>query len=215
MFVSIKIIVLEDDADFVHDFRTKWHRALSDFQLIDTAYDFLYLGRKLGSNYKTEVRIGNSFVEPHYSYWTVAYLLTGNGVRKLLHSNPLRRLLPVDEFLPLMFGVHSNTSLIEAFEALGRFEKVNSLSVSPLLVFPTHYVGDAQYISDTEDSLKIMDEKNSNPHDHDVNYDFYSSLKNSDNHLDDEDANEPAVAFKGTPVLLPPPDSNSISHFEL
>lgn len=42
-----------------------------------------------------------------YSYWTLAHVLSLAGApRKLLASQPLRRMLPVDEFLPIMFDQH-------------------------------------------------------------------------------------------------------------
>lgn len=41
-----------------------------------------------------------------YSYWTLAYVLSLAGAHKLLASQPLRRMLPVDEFLPIMFDQH-------------------------------------------------------------------------------------------------------------
>lgn len=41
-----------------------------------------------------------------YSYWTLAYSLSLAGARKLLASRPLQRMLPVDEFLPIMFDQH-------------------------------------------------------------------------------------------------------------
>ncbi len=41
-----------------------------------------------------------------YSYWTVGYLLSLDGARKLLADNPLGKMLPVDEYLPIMFDRH-------------------------------------------------------------------------------------------------------------
>lgn len=45
-------------------------------------------------------------VKPLYSYWTLGYVLTLHGAEKLLMANPLKNLLPVDEFLPIMFNAH-------------------------------------------------------------------------------------------------------------
>ena len=191
---------------------------LHNFRSIENLYDFLYLGRKLGKDWASETKIGNDFVEPHYSYWTVGYLLTGNGIEKLLKSNPLRRLLPVDEYLPLMFGVHSNQSLIKLFSDYGPYEKVNSLSVSPLIIKPTHFVGDSKYISDTEHSLKIVNEENKQimtqihkSFDHDNENDNVF-----DEEFDDDEDDNVSIDdnIKITPVLVPPPQSNSHSHFE-
>ncbi|KAH3791989.1 hypothetical protein DPMN_145478 [Dreissena polymorpha] len=68
---------------------------------------FRYLGRKR-LNRKDEVLLEGteSLVWPSYSYWTLSYLLSGRGARKLLAQEPLQKLLPVDEYLPVMFNKH-------------------------------------------------------------------------------------------------------------
>jgi len=48
----------------------------------------------------------DSLVWPSYSYWTLSYLLSNSGARKLLAQKPLQNLLPVDEYLPVMFDQH-------------------------------------------------------------------------------------------------------------
>jgi len=47
-----------------------------------------------------------SVVWPHYSYWTLGYILTYHGAWKLVQQNPLGKLVPVDEYLPIMFNHH-------------------------------------------------------------------------------------------------------------
>lgn len=66
-----------------------------------------YLGRKQ-VNPEEEVAVEGlpRLVVAGYSYWTLAYVLSLAGARKLLASQPLRRMLPVDEFLPIMFDQH-------------------------------------------------------------------------------------------------------------
>lgn len=61
-------------------------------------------------------------------------------------------MLPVDEFLPIMFDVHPNDEWKVAFEN----RTVVAYSATPLLIYPTHYTGDEGYISDTEDSTQII-----------------------------------------------------------
>ena len=41
-----------------------------------------------------------------YSYWTVGYLLSLSGAKKLLEGNPLGKMVPVDEYLPIMYNKH-------------------------------------------------------------------------------------------------------------
>ena len=43
-------------------------------------------------------------VKPGFSYLTTGYLLSLEGARKLVAGDPLRHLLPVDEYLPIMYN---------------------------------------------------------------------------------------------------------------
>lgn len=111
-----------------------------------------------------------------YSYWTLGYVLTLNGAKKLLgkltseiwmylkriHSsnsifflaaNPLQNLIPVDEYIPIMFGQHFNQTWKKAFDSN---EKLTAWSAAPLILFPTRYTGEEGYISDTEESDLIQ-----------------------------------------------------------
>lgn len=68
-----------------------------------------------------------------------------------IDAKPLENLLPVDEFLPIMFDKHVNTTWKEPFEN----RSLVAWSAAPLILFPTHYTGEHGYISDTEDSALI------------------------------------------------------------
>lgn len=48
----------------------------------------------------------HNLVEADYSYWTLGYMLSLQGAKKLLGADPLRKMLPVDEFLPVMYNKH-------------------------------------------------------------------------------------------------------------
>lgn len=96
----------------------------------------------------------NLLVEAGYSYWTLGYVLSLNGARKLLDADPLSRLLPVDEYLPILFDKHPQTSWKGYFPQ----RTLVAFSAAPLLVYPTHYTGEQGYISDTEDSVLIKAE---------------------------------------------------------
>ena len=68
---------------------------------------YRYLGRKkLKWQDESFVDGTERLVYPHYSYWTLSYLLTRGGVDKLLSHNPLSRLLPIDEYIPILFDRH-------------------------------------------------------------------------------------------------------------
>lgn len=68
-----------------------------------------------------------------------------------LAARPLDNLIPVDEFLPVMFDQHQNETWKKAFAN----RNLVAWSAAPLLLFPTHYTGDDGYFSDTEQSDTI------------------------------------------------------------
>lgn len=71
------------------------------------AFVHSYLGRKqVNPEEEAAVEGVPGLVVAGYSYWTLAYTLSLLGARKLLASKPLHRMLPVDEFLPIMFDQH-------------------------------------------------------------------------------------------------------------
>lgn len=92
-----------------------------------------------------------NLVHAGYSYWTLGYVISLKGAKKLLDAKPLDNLIPVDEFLPVMFNRHPNKTWSNAFPK----RDLLAFSANPLLLYPTHYTGDYGYISDTEDSVLI------------------------------------------------------------
>lgn len=68
---------------------------------------FSYIGRKrLYREPEPEVEGTSMLIWPNYSYWTLSYMITYNGVQKLLDADPLSKMIPVDEFIPIMFDRH-------------------------------------------------------------------------------------------------------------
>ena len=67
-----------------------------------------YIGRKRMQVDRPEKSVPNihNLVEADYSYWTLGYMISLEGAMKLLRAEPLKRMLPVDEFLPIMFNKH-------------------------------------------------------------------------------------------------------------
>lgn len=150
---GIKVaLVLEDDIKFEPHFRDN---VASVFEQIKTAkqpWNLIYFGRK-------RLQDSNEPLVPHttnlfyvdYSYWTLGYMLNLDGAKKLLAAKPLQKLLPVDEFLPIMFDRHPNAAYKNQFSK----RDLVAWSVHPLLMYPTHYTGETGYISDTEDSSTV------------------------------------------------------------
>lgn len=71
-------------------------------------FSLSYVGRKRLQLKEPErwVEGVKNLVHPDYSYWTLGYALSLQGARKLLQAEPFGKMLPVDEFLPIMFDKH-------------------------------------------------------------------------------------------------------------
>ncbi|CAH1780733.1 unnamed protein product [Owenia fusiformis] len=143
------VLVLEDDVRFDRGFRRRLDSVMDEVKRSQVGAELIYIGRK-ALKYKEESFLEESdqLVWPHYTYWTLAYIITQSGAKKLLDQKPLGKMVPVDEYLPIMFDKHTMDEWKLAFEP----RNLVSLSVYPLLVYPMKYTGEPGYITDTEDS---------------------------------------------------------------
>ncbi|KAM9819562.1 procollagen galactosyltransferase 1-like isoform 1-T1 [Syngnathus typhle] len=144
-------LVIEDDLRFEVFFKRRLQALLQEVTTHKLDWDLIYIGRKRMQVDHPEKSVPNvrNLVEADYSYWTLGYMLSLQGARKLLKAEPLKKMLPVDEFLPVMYDKHPVLDYMEHFED----RNLRAFSAEPLLVYPTHYTGDAGYISDTETSV--------------------------------------------------------------
>ncbi|KAI7810654.1 procollagen galactosyltransferase 1 [Triplophysa rosa] len=143
-------LVIEDDLRFEVFFKRRLQNLMREIETQGLDWDLIYIGRKrmqVEHPEKSVPKIHN-LVVADYSYWTLAYMISLRGAQKLLRAEPLKKMLPVDEFLPVMFNKHPIEEYMSHFEQ----QDVRAFSAEPLLVFPTHYTGDPGYISDTETS---------------------------------------------------------------
>ncbi|XP_069911110.1 procollagen galactosyltransferase 2 isoform X3 [Oryctolagus cuniculus] len=139
-----KALVIEDDVRFEHQFKRKLMQLMADVERAQLDWELIYIGRKRMQVQEPErvvPSVGN-LVEADYSYWTLGYALSQEGARKLVGADPFGKMLPVDEFLPIMaeYKAHYQSRDLKAFSA------------EPLLIHPTHYTGQPGYLSDTETS---------------------------------------------------------------
>lgn len=81
----------------------------------------------------------------------MGYALSNQGAKKLLDGDPLTKLVPVDEYLPILFDRHPEESYKSHFPK----RDLVAFSAAPLLLYPLHYTGEEGYVSDTEDSVII------------------------------------------------------------
>ncbi|XP_053707709.1 procollagen galactosyltransferase 1 [Synchiropus splendidus] len=143
-------LVIEDDLRFEVFFKRRLMNLMTEVEDERLDWDLIYIGRKRMQVDHPEKAVPNihNLVEADYSYWTLGYMISLQGAEKLLNAEPLKKMLPVDEFLPIMYNKHPVVDYMEQFET----RDLKAFSAEPLLVYPTHYTGDSGYISDTETS---------------------------------------------------------------
>ncbi|XP_070700955.1 procollagen galactosyltransferase 2-like [Pempheris klunzingeri] len=151
-----QVLLLEDDVRFEPSFSSRLVSIMENVHRVGLEWDLIYVGRKRLQVKEAErwVKGVSNLVHPDYSYWTLGYVLSLNGAKKLLQAKPLNKMLPVDEFLPVMFNKHPKDEYLQYFEP----RDLRAFSVEPLLLFPTHYTGEPGYFSDTETSTIWDDE---------------------------------------------------------
>jgi collagen beta-1,O-galactosyltransferase len=146
-----EVLILEDDIKFEPFFKDRALYVINEARQLG-GWDLIYFGRKrLQESNEELIKGSEDLVKVGYSYWTLGYLISLRGAKKLTGARPLEKLVPVDEFLPIMFDAHPNDTWREKFPN----RNLVAWSTAPLLLFPTHYTGEDGYISDTENSAQI------------------------------------------------------------
>lgn len=84
-------------------------------------YDFMYMGRRRVPGFD-DIPYSQDIVRSNYAYNTHAYLISKSGMQKALSKNPHMDLIPADELIPGLMGVHPredvrNRFAIEGFQA--------------------------------------------------------------------------------------------------
>uniref|UniRef100_A0A9L0RMY4 Collagen beta(1-O)galactosyltransferase 2 n=2 Tax=Equus TaxID=9789 RepID=A0A9L0RMY4_HORSE len=145
-----KTLVIEDDVRFEHQFKKKLMKLMDDIDRAQLDWELIYIGRKRMQVKEPEKAVPNvvNLVEADYSYWTLGYVISLEGAQKLVGANPFGKMLPVDEFLPIMYNKHPVAEYKEYYES----RDLKAFSAEPLLIYPTHYTGQPGYLSDTETS---------------------------------------------------------------
>ena len=145
-----EIIVFEDDVRFEPFFKHKLAEVRQELAYLD--WDLVFLGRKILHNMEEDWVKGSQWlVHVNYTYWTLGYMLSHRGAEKLINEKPLGKMVPVDEYLPIMYDKHPNMTWKSHYSN----RNLLAFSVHPLLLFPTHFTGEVGYVSDTEDTDTI------------------------------------------------------------
>ncbi|CAJ0580927.1 unnamed protein product, partial [Mesorhabditis spiculigera] len=149
-----KVIVFEDDIRVSNGGIQRIEELVDDLKKSKMPWDLIYLGRKLNDPNQKEFWVPENrhLTTIGYSYWTLGYMISYKGARKLLDAKPLEQMIPVDEFLPVMYGKHPNKEWASAYD---EFEKIKAFAIYPSVVFPQRYTFEPGYISDTESSAIV------------------------------------------------------------
>ena len=97
-----KALILEDDVLFLDNF----NKMLHSIEKLEMKYDIFYLSRKpLNAYFKNmnEIEINDFIVECKSSYNAHSYIITYECAKILTNSNYLNNLLPVDDFLCILY----------------------------------------------------------------------------------------------------------------
>ncbi|CAB3226126.1 unnamed protein product [Arctia plantaginis] len=84
-------LILEDDIQFVPYFRNRFLQLLREIEELD--WDLVYIGRKILMDDKEEFVTAHT-TKPLYSYWTLGYLISERGARKLLDTKAVGQHAP-------------------------------------------------------------------------------------------------------------------------
>jgi glycosyl transferase, family 25 len=96
-------IILEDDVVFAQDFCGKLQAGLKLLDRDFPDWDLIYLGRLPAEPDRQRLQ---GFVVPGFSYFTHGYVLSRRGVSKILGTDYLSSIIPVDELLPALYLDH-------------------------------------------------------------------------------------------------------------
>lgn len=145
-----EVLVLEDDIIFEHYFTQMTGEALSEARSLIKDFDLIYLGRNALGKDGPSIKGSKLLREPGPSLTLSGYVITFEGARKLINSKPLQKMVPVDEYVGIMYDKHSN----EFYKKYFPKRDLNVYAMDPPIVTVPER-GNARWISDTENSKDI------------------------------------------------------------
>lgn len=116
-------------------------------------FDLLYLGRReintpktIIVNYDNEIKVSEHLTKPFFSYCAHSYVLSLEGAKKLVHSKFLQNLIPLDEYIPMLYDIqnfkHPNkekeSKIVHHFSNEIDFPKLNVLATNPNIFFQSN-----------------------------------------------------------------------------
>ena len=102
------VLILEED--FITQ-GNGWPIELSE---LPKDYEFMYMGRRRVPGYD-DIPYKKGIVKANYSYNTHAYLISVAGIDKVLSKRPHIGIIPADELIPGLMGIHPREDVNERF----------------------------------------------------------------------------------------------------
>lgn len=120
-----RAIILEDD----NVFNTGFNETMEYILNIDSnLYDLFYISRIKNNAEKREYNINGFISVPTYSYNCNAYMLTLRGAKKLVNTNCLNNVIPVDEYVPIMYD--KDYPYLQYSSVFSKYDKLIALSIN-------------------------------------------------------------------------------------
>jgi len=130
-----RVIILEDD--FIVNDPNICEKIL---ELNIENCDFIYLGRKKFSNDEIYDTNNKNLVIPTFSYWTIGYIITFSGAKKLVNNYFFNNMIPIDEYLGYMTSDKClnelQESLLLPFKKYKDENKLKAFAFEPPLIKP-------------------------------------------------------------------------------
>uniref|UniRef100_A0A6C0BRP7 Glycosyltransferase n=1 Tax=viral metagenome TaxID=1070528 RepID=A0A6C0BRP7_9ZZZZ len=125
-------IIVESDAIFNYNFKNVVNSVIEKAP----SFDLLYLGRKtFHEDFNDVLKINDTYklVNPSFSYWGIGYMLSKSGIDKYVNSRFLNNVIPIDEFLPLMYlNINSGYYKKRNYNSV----EVKALALKPSIITP-------------------------------------------------------------------------------
>jgi len=162
-------LILEDDVDFAPGFARFVREAITEAEALHAAGvidapDLMYLARRPMRPHcdvllprTVGMAVGQTvgtvrLVRPSFSHKTTAYVLWRRGAEKLLAATFPQKLIPVDDFLPILYDRHEKGPGLarpDLDQLFANAPRLTALAVRPLIAW------ERRGVSDTENSAAL------------------------------------------------------------
>lgn len=146
-----EVLILEDDVIFDHYFHQMATAALTEARSLLKDFDLIYLGRNPLGKDGPSVKGSKLLRRPGPSLTLTSYVISYEGAKKLIDTMPLEKMVPVDEYVGIMYDKHTNEDIKKYFPK----RDLNAYAMDPPIVKPIKEKGDPGWVSDTENSKDI------------------------------------------------------------